>query len=47
MRVQIRAATSHHAVETGFCKLPDGTAYVASLVPFPGCSGEMFEWWFW
>jgi hypothetical protein len=37
----------YHEVENGFCELPDGTAYVASLVPFPGCSGEMFQWWFW
>lgn len=37
----------YHSVETGYCKLPDGSAYVASLVPFPGCTGEMFRWWFW
>jgi hypothetical protein len=37
----------HHKVENGFCALPDGAAYTASLVPFPGCTGEMFQWWFW
>jgi hypothetical protein len=37
----------YHEVENGFCELPDGTAYTASLVPFPGCTGEMFQWWFW
>lgn len=37
----------YHAVETGYCELNDGSAYVASLVPFPGCTGEMFRWWFW
>ena len=37
----------YHAVENGFCELPDGSAYVTSLVPFPGCTGEMFRWWFW
>lgn len=37
----------YHAVESGYCELPDGTAYVASLVPLPGCTGEMYEWWFW
>jgi hypothetical protein len=36
-----------HAVENGFCELRDGSAYVASRVPFPGCSGEMYQWWFW
>lgn len=36
-----------HEVETGYCALPDGGAFVASLVPFPGCDGEMFRWWFW
>lgn len=37
----------YHRVENGFCELPDGTAYVASRVPFPGCTGEMYQWWFW
>jgi hypothetical protein len=37
----------YHAVESGYCELSDGTAYVASLVPLPGCSGEMYAWWFW
>lgn len=37
----------YHAVETGYCELADGTAYVASLVPLPGVSGEMYQWWFW
>lgn len=34
-------------VETGYCAFPDGSAYVASRVPFPGCTGEMLAWWFW
>jgi hypothetical protein len=37
----------YHAVENGYCELPDGTAYVASKVPLPGCTGEMYGWWFW
>ena len=37
----------YHAVENGFCELADGTGYVASLVRFPGCTGEMYQWWFW
>jgi hypothetical protein len=37
----------HHEVETGYCELSDGGSYVASRVPFPGCTGEMFQWWFW
>ena len=37
----------YHAVENGFCELPDGSAYVASHVPFPGATGEMYKWWFW
>jgi hypothetical protein len=37
----------YHRVENGFCELPDGSAYVASHVPFPGCTGEMYRWWFW
>jgi hypothetical protein len=37
----------YHVVENGYCELPDGTAYVASRVNFPGCTGEMYRWWFW
>jgi 2,4-diacetylphloroglucinol hydrolase len=37
----------YHEVENGYCELPDGSAYVASRVPFPGCTGEMYKWWFW
>jgi len=37
----------HHAVENGFCELADGTGYLASRVPFPGCTGEMLHWWYW
>jgi len=37
----------YHEVENGYCGLPDGTGYVASLVPMPGCTGEMYQWWFW
>lgn len=33
--------------ETGFCALPNGAAYVSSLVPFPGATADMFSWWFW
>lgn len=33
-------------VETGYCAFADGSAYVASRVSFPGCTGEMFAWWF-
>lgn len=37
----------YHRVENGFCELADGSAYVASRVPLPGCTGEMYQWWFW
>ena len=37
----------YHPVENGYCEFPDGSAYVASLVPLPGCTGEMYRWWFW
>jgi len=36
-----------HTVETGYCELPDGSAYVASKVPLPGVTGDMYSWWFW
>lgn len=37
----------YHKVETGYCELPDGTAYAASLTKFRGCTAEVFRWWFW
>ncbi len=33
-------------LETGYTVLPDGTAQVAALTPFPGATGEMIDWWF-
>lgn len=32
---------------TGYCVLPDGTAYAASRTPFPGATADMLAWWFW
>jgi hypothetical protein len=37
----------YQRVENGYCELPDGGGYVASCVPFVGCTGEMYRWWFW
>ena len=37
----------YHQVENGFCHLPDGSAYIASRVHMPGCTGDMYSWWFW
>ncbi|SDJ39441.1 hypothetical protein SAMN05444157_3159 [Frankineae bacterium MT45] len=37
----------YHEVETGYCELPDGGAYVASLTRFPGSTAAMFRWWMW
>lgn len=34
------------AVETGWCTLPDGVAYVAVRTPMPEVTGEMVDWWF-
>ncbi|MCD8217192.1 MAG: hypothetical protein LUD01_03960 [Clostridiales bacterium] len=33
-------------IETGYCKLPDGSAFAATKVNFPGATPEMFDWWF-
>ncbi|MBB2946360.1 hypothetical protein FB565_006128 [Actinoplanes lutulentus] len=37
----------YHEFETGFGVSEQGTPYVASLTRFPGCTPEMFTWWFW
>ncbi|KAL1872656.1 hypothetical protein Daus18300_004202 [Diaporthe australafricana] len=36
-----------HACENGWYVYPDGTGYVTSKTQFPGCTGEMVDWWFW
>lgn len=33
-------------VETGWCRLPDGTGYTAVGTPMPEVTGEMLDWWF-
>ncbi|SOD72590.1 hypothetical protein SAMN05892883_1968 [Jatrophihabitans sp. GAS493] len=37
----------YHEVESGYCELPDGSAYVTSLTKFPGCTAQMLRWWMW
>lgn len=36
----------YHEVETGYCRLPNGTGYVAVNNKFPGATVEMIKWWF-
>lgn len=36
----------YHSKETGYCFMPDGSAYVAVLTPMPGVTGDMIDWWF-
>ena len=33
-------------VERGWCQMPDGTGFIANLIPMPGVTAEMFDWWF-
>ncbi|HIS46136.1 MAG TPA: phloretin hydrolase [Candidatus Scybalocola faecigallinarum] len=32
--------------EVGYCIMPDGSGYIASLTRMPGVTLEMIEWWF-
>lgn len=32
-------------VETGYCTMPDGSGYMALLMPMPGVSADMVRWW--
>jgi len=36
----------YHAVETGYCTMPDNSYYVAVLTKMPNVTGEMLDWWF-
>ena len=33
-------------METGYCRLPNGQMFVATLVRLPGCKGKMVDWFF-
>lgn len=35
----------YQAVETGFCKMPDGSGFAATRVFMPGMTPEMWDWW--
>jgi hypothetical protein len=37
---------AHLPCETGWCRLPDGSAYTAVRTPMREVSGEMLDWWF-
>ena len=32
--------------EAGWCQMPDGTGFIANLLPMPGVTVEMMDWWF-
>jgi phloretin hydrolase len=34
------------ALETGWCRLPDGVRFVAVRTPMPGVRAAMIDWWF-
>jgi hypothetical protein len=34
-------------LETGYCKMPDGSVFVAVLTEMPDVTGDMLDWWFW
>ncbi|PKL38315.1 MAG: hydrolase [Spirochaetae bacterium HGW-Spirochaetae-1] len=36
----------YHAVETGYCRMPDNSCYVSVLTKMPGLTGKMIDWWF-
>ncbi len=34
-------------LENGYCKMSDGSVYVAVLTEMPKVTGKMLDWWFW
>ena len=36
----------YHAVEHGYCIMPNGSAFVACYVNMPGVTVDMIDWWF-
>ncbi len=37
----------YSSLENGYCKMSDGSVYVAVLTKMPNVTGEMLDWWFW
>jgi len=35
------------SLENGYCKMSDGSVFVAVLTEMPKVTGEMLDWWFW
>jgi hypothetical protein len=44
--VRMLTRPGHHAMETGWTILDDGTVAVGVLTDMPGVTGEMWDWWF-
>lgn len=45
-QVNLMLAPGYLAAETGWCAMPDGSAYVSVLTRMPGVTIEMVKWWF-
>ena len=33
-------------MENGYCRMPDGSFFVAVRTEFPNATDKMFDWWF-
>jgi hypothetical protein len=38
--------TGYHTAEYGYCRLPDGSGYMAMYFVYPFCTPQMLGWWF-
>ena len=38
--------TDYHKAEYGYCKMPDGSSYMAMYFVYPYCTPQMMGWWF-
>jgi hypothetical protein len=44
--VDLLEPTGYHKAEYGYCKLPDGSSYMAMYFVYPYCTPQMMGWWF-
>jgi hypothetical protein len=44
--VDLLEPTGYHKAEYGYCRMPDGSSYMAMYFVYPYCTPQMLGWWF-
>ena len=44
--LELLQPTGYHEAEYGYCRMPDGSSYMAMYFVYPYCTPQMLGWWF-